>query len=72
MIEKLHQFDQSQFRVFTVHVIDLSAESLSKGMAAKIAYSHPVLLLHLFKNDVYSLNGEDCTFLTYKNWGVDS
>jgi len=36
-------------------------------MAAKIAYSHPVLLLHLFKNDVYSLNCEDCTFLTAKD-----
>ena len=41
-------------------------------MAAKIAYSHPVLLLHLFKNDVYSLNCEDSPFLTYQDWGVDS
>ena len=72
MVEKLHQLDQSQFRVLTIHVIDLPAESLSKGMAAKIAYLHPVLLLHLFKNDIDSLNGEDCTFLTYENGRIDS
>ena len=72
MIEQFHQLDQSQFRVLTIHVIDLSAKSLSKGVAAKIAYLHPVLLLHLFKDDVDSLNGEDSPFLTYQDWGVDS
>ena len=41
-------------------------------MAAKVTDMKPVLFLHLFKNDVNSLNCEDCTFLTYKNWGVDS
>ena len=41
-------------------------------MAAKIAYLHPVLLLHLFKNDIDSLNRENSPFLTYQDWGVDS
>ena len=72
MIEKLHQFDQSQFRVLTVHVINLSAESLSKGMAAKVTDMQPVLPFHLFKDNVDSLNGENRPFLTYENGGVDS
>ena len=72
MVEQFHQLDQSQFGVFTVHVIDLSAKSFSKGMAAKVADVKPVLLLHLFKNDVDSLNGENSPFLTYENWSVDS
>ena len=56
MIEKLHQFDQSQFRVFTVHIIDLSAKSLSKGVTAKVTYMQPVFLFQFFQYDVYSLN----------------
>ena len=56
MIEKLHQFDQSQFRVFTVHIIDLSAKSLSKGMAAKVTNMQPVFPFQFFQDNVYPLD----------------
>jgi len=55
MIEKFHKFDQSQFRVFTIHIINLSAKSLSKGMTAKISYMQSVLFFQFFQYYVYSL-----------------
>ena len=72
MVEQFHQFYQSEFCVVTVHIIDLPAKCLSKRMATKVLDLQPVLLLHLFKNDVNSLNGEDSAFLTYKDWRIDS
>ena len=41
-------------------------------MAAKVLNLYPVLLLHLFKNDIDSLYCEDSAFLTYKDWRIDS
>ena len=41
-------------------------------MAAKVLNLQPVLLLHLFKNDIDSLDCEDSAFLTYKDWCIDS
>ena len=41
-------------------------------MAAKVLHFEFICLLHLFKYNVYSLDGENSSFLTNKDWRINS
>ena len=64
MIEQFHELDKGKFRVFAVHVVNLSAKCLAEWVTAKVLNFQAVFLLYLFKDYVDSLDCEDCAFLT--------
>ena len=70
MVEEFHELDQSQFRIVTVHRIDLSAKCLSERVAAEMVDLQAVLLLDLLQDNVNPLDSEDSPFLAYKNVAV--
>ena len=72
MIEKFHQLNSSKLGVIAVHIVNLPPECLAQGVTAKVLHFQAVFPLNLFQDYVYSLNSEDCAFLTYQYGRVDS